>query len=68
MLPENYRPGDWTNGEIEAAKALWNEHNTPRSWQRLQQEKSAGAGAWMIYLKDARISFNVSINVSKSYA
>ena len=22
MLPENYRPGDWTNGEIEAAKAL----------------------------------------------
>ena len=59
MLPENYGPGDWTNGEVEAAKALWNEHETRRSWQRLQQEKSAGAVAWMIYVNDARISLNV---------
>jgi hypothetical protein len=64
MLPENYSPRDWTNGEIEAAKALWNEHNTDRSWQRLQPEKSAGTGAWMIYLNDPRIS----LNVSESYA
>jgi hypothetical protein len=34
MLRENYGPGDWTNGEIESAKALWDEHNTRRSSQR----------------------------------
>ena len=59
MLPENYRPGDWANGEIEAAKALWNEHNIHRSWQRLQQEKSAGASAWVIYRNDAQISLKL---------
>jgi len=32
MLPENNGAGDWTNGEIEAVKALWNEHNTHNSW------------------------------------
>ena len=37
-LPENYGPGDWTNAEIEAAKPLWNEHNTHRSRRRLQQK------------------------------
>ena len=50
MLPGNYGSGDWTNGGIEAAKALWIEHNTHRSWQRLQQVKSAGSVAWMVYL------------------
>jgi hypothetical protein len=30
MLPENYGPVDRTNGEIEAAKAPWNEHKTRR--------------------------------------
>jgi hypothetical protein len=64
MLPEDYGPGDSTNGEIEAAKARWNERKTHRSWQRLQQQKSAGAIAWMIYLNDARIS----LYVFKSYA
>ena len=54
MLPENRRPEDRANGEIGAAKVLWNEHNTRHSWQRLEREKSGGADAWMIYLKDAR--------------
>ncbi len=64
MLPENYGPGDWPNEQIEMAKALWSEPNTHCSWQRLQQEKSAGADAWMIYLNDARASFSMF----KSYA
>jgi hypothetical protein len=29
ILHENYGPGDRTNGEIEAAKALWNEKIPP---------------------------------------
>jgi hypothetical protein len=61
---EDYGPGYWTNGENQAAKALWNEHKRHRFWQRLQQEKSAGAIARMIFLNDV----GISLNVFKSYA
>jgi hypothetical protein len=59
MLPENDGPGDRINGEIEAANVLGSEHNTHRPWQGLQQEKSGGPGAWVIYLDDTRIALNV---------
>jgi hypothetical protein len=63
MLFENYAPLAWTNGGIEAVKALWNEHFAHRSWHRFQQ-KTAGAGALMIYLKNR----HASLNAFESYA
>jgi hypothetical protein len=58
MLPENDRARDWTNGKIEAVKAPWNEHNTHRSWQHVQQKNPR------VPVSDA---WN-SLNVFKSYA
>jgi hypothetical protein len=59
MSPENYRPRDWMNGEIEAAKTLWNEHNTHVPGGTFNSKNPPGAGAWMIYLNDTRVCFNV---------
>src|SRR5271169_1652277 len=57
--PKPTPPETGPNGKIEAAKALRDKRNSYRPWQRLQQEKSPGTAAWMIYLKDTRVSFSV---------
>jgi hypothetical protein len=59
--PEEYGAGDWTNGEIEAAKALWESHNPHRKIAALHPNI---ADAWMRYLHDARVCFQIF----KSYA
>jgi hypothetical protein len=58
MTPEQYGDGDWTIGELAAAKALWDSHNPHLPWQTLHPSI---ADAWMIYLKDARVVFNAAI-------
>ena len=56
MKPEEYGEGNWTNGEIEAAKMMWNRHNPHRPVEKLHPSIS---DAWMIYLPDARTCFGV---------
>jgi hypothetical protein len=56
MNPEEYGPGDWTNGEVEAAKALWDAHNPHR---RVGLLHPTIADAWMRYLPDARTCFRI---------
>ncbi len=53
---DEYGPGDWTNGEVEAAKALWDANNP---YRRVGLLHPTIADAWMRYLPDARTCFRV---------
>lgn len=63
MELKEYGDGDWTTGEIAAAKALWNNHNPHRTVEKLHPSI---ADAWMIYLRDARICFDAAVAAIQS--